>query len=303
MDYKEFIKYMETNVAKEMRLRGLMTELSSIRKSGDRLRDCLLISRNDDEPSPAIYLDDFYGFYENGEDPDTLVEEIIRTYDENCIMMTMDLDVLNDWSRSRENITCRVMNEAVNRKYLEDTIYIKYLDLAIVIYHTFITESGRIYSCKVTDSLMESWGTDRDTLYRLALENTRRLFGINLQEMKDAVKDILGKMSSYSNELDETLDDPERMPMYILTNNISCQGAVNIFMDDVLKALAENLGSDLYIIPSSIHEVMIIPVNDRITESEINKMINEINLSLLDPQDILSNHLYYYSKKLDRIIK
>ena len=124
-------------------------------------------------------------------------------------------------------------------------------------------------SSKITRELMEYWNVDVQTLHDLAKKNTPQMLGIYLKEVTEIIREMMEQEGMETNEsLYEALNDQERTPMYVLSNIPRNSGAVNIFVEGVLKSLSEKLEDDLYIIPSSIHEVLLIPVNGRLQKEE-----------------------------------
>ena len=133
--------------------------------------------------------------------------------------------------------------------------------------------------------------------------------------MSDVLKELLSDDDSSA-----ILAPPAPFPMYVLSNRTKLNGSACILYQDLLKNFAERLRSDLYILPSSIHEVLIIPVNsftspaDPLLSSanspadtrqqsyrELSEMVQEVNATQLSTEDILSDHVYYYSRESSRI--
>jgi hypothetical protein len=90
--------------------------------------------------------------------------------------------------------------------------------------------------------------------------------------------------------------------MYVCTNVNKCNGAGVIFYKDFLKNISEKVGTDLYIIPSSIHEVIIVPANDKIDSELLKSMVPEVNETEVTVTEVLSNHVYLYKKTENTII-
>ena len=99
----------------------------------------------------------------------------------------------------------------------------------------------------------------------------------------------------------EKMKCDDKIDMYVLTNEKRINGAGTIFYDGLLKKFADKIEKDLIIIPSSIHEVILIPSDNGITDEEVNEMIDEVNENELETVEILSNHMYLYRRKEDRI--
>ncbi len=88
---------------------------------------------------------------------------------------------------------------------------------------------------------------------------------------------------------------PDEIPMKVLTNSKRSSGAVCILYPGVLEEVAaERMGGDFYIIPSSVHEVILLPDDGRLLEENLKEMIFEVNRTKVDPEEVLSDNLYYY---------
>ena len=98
------------------------------------------------------------------------------------------------------------------------------------------------------------------------------------------------------------MDDEEpEPPMYVLSNSRMINGAAAMLYPDMLKDLSEKLDSNLYIIPSSVHEVIVFSDNLADDEKSLRDMIYTVNRTQMDPQDILSDSLYFYDRKEEKI--
>ena len=291
---------MQKLVADKLKERDVEVILKKTVKSGDIIQDGLMMQNKDSGQIPVVYLDELYEFYINNDlSVEEAADKVVEVYNSTSGPEVLDLDKYRNWENARDSITIRVMNTKLNRKYLEDAVYEIYLDLAIVYYITYITDDGEIYRCKVLEKLLDGWGIDAEVLKETAVENTKRMLGIRVQEIHEALINAAGIRDS---ETIDKITEYEGIPMFVLTNNYSVYGAANMFIDEVLKSIAEIFDTDIYIIPSSVHEVLIIPKNDMYTKDEINDMIKNVNLNVLAPEDILSDHVYVYSKECEMII-
>ena len=84
--------------------------------------------------------------------------------------------------------------------------------------------------------------------------------------------------------------------MYVLTNQNKLNGASCILYEHLLELFADRLGADLYILPSSVHEVILIPATSDTSFAELSRMVKEVNETQVSPEEILSDHVYYFSR-------
>ena len=82
--------------------------------------------------------------------------------------------------------------------------------------------------------------------------------------------------------------------MFVISNKQQINGAVNMMYDDVLSDIAEQVGTDLYIIPSSIHECIAVSC-EVISAEALAEMVNEVNADCVKDEEVLSSHVYRFN--------
>ena len=300
MNYRDFINYVQKTVERKLAGESVTVELRKTIKTGDLEHDGLVLQREGGNPSPVLYMDQLYELYNNNNiTPEEIAERITEAYHNslNCPVPTaMEMEI---WENVRDKVTFSVMNTRLNSKYLEDAVFDEYLDLALVYFVSIIDENNELYRSKVQESFLKEWGIDKSQLKELAMQNTKRIFGIRLQDIHEVILEAAGIRDS---DAAGSIFENDNSQMYLLTNKSGLYGASNMFMEDVMECMAEHFENDLYIIPSSVHEVMIIPAAGMYTKDDINKMIRDVNMRVLKPEDILSDHVYVYSREQKRIL-
>ena len=138
------------------------------------------------------------------------------------------------------------------------------------------------------------WDTTVEELMNLAKENTPRLF----PAICKGIREVLGE--AYPDSVPEFLDELEER-MYVLTNSHKLHGAGCILYRHILKDMGEKLGYDLYLIPSSIHEILIVPAFEDIDASGFKDMIRQGNAETILPEEYLSDHAYIYRRKSNKL--
>jgi hypothetical protein len=189
----------------------------------------------------------------------------------------------------QQDILYQLINYENNRQLLEGVPHIPYLDMAIVFYYMIDEKIARM----VTKEDQKKWDCTPGELERLATYNTPRKMPVLFKPLEDMVKDILGRENPFQESCP--------VPMHILTNQKLFLGASSILYPQVLWAVSQSLQDDLYIIPSSIHECIIIPSSSPCSPGELKKMISEVNETVVNPWEILSKHVLIYSKSGDSL--
>lgn len=273
-------------------------KLEPVRKNNGVMLTGLIILRADEMVSPSMYLENYYQ-YLNNKDFDLTLSKIRDDYieaHEHMEQMDIKFDVV------KENIIMKVVNFDSNKDILDSSPYIRKNDLALTFRVLVNRDYTGISSTQLTYSLMEKYNINlsKDELYELAKANTMKFFPPKIVEMSEMFVNM---------GMDE-LDIPnEKTSLYVLTNDAGVNGATCMFYDNVFDEFATEFG-DFYIIPSSIHEVILVDKSyvhnspeDRITKvqkkEDINQfrmMIEEINENVVATEEILSNNLYEYDK-------
>ncbi len=150
------------------------------------------------------------------------------------------------------------------------------------------------------NQLLKLWGVSPEEVYRRARENTIEKEGFCIISMDAIFREV---MKGRDIDLPEDVEYDIQIPLYVLTNERRNGGSVVVSYDAVLRQAAQELNSSFYIIPSSIHEVLLCPfyemnINDSLA---IKKIVHEVNSSVLEPMEFLSDNIYFYNKDEEKI--
>ena len=275
-------------------------KIKPIGKNNGVMLHGLIINNGHSNISPTIYLDYYYDEYNKGHTFDELIDEIMTQYHRYSLDDDFDVTLFTDYEKCRHNISYKLINYEKNKEMLKDVPHIIYLDLAIVFYCILESAVLQTSSILIRNVHLKLWNIDANDLFDIASENTPCLLSSDIINLSDIVRDILDNNIADEDEcLDE--DEFEKCPMYVLTNRIKLYGACCILYKNLLEEFAKQLKNDLYIIPSSIHEVLLVPKSDAYTGEYLTELVREVNATQLQPEDVLSDHVYYYSRKDDAI--
>lgn len=148
---------------------------------------------------------------------------------------------------------------------------------------------------------MEQWKVEKDTLWVDSVRNSRRLLPAEFFTMNYALKEMLdGNAGTGESGAAENLlagNVASRDGMYVLSNKSRSYGAACIAYPHILEMIGGILRSDYYVLPSSVHEVVIVPCCGNISAAELDEMIREINITQVDDEEVLSDHAYLYELK------
>lgn len=185
-----------------------------------------------------------------------------------------------------QRVTCQVVNKMSNAEMLMGVPYKTVLDMALV-FRVMLQESEYgTASFLVSHALCDYYSISFEELYSAAVVNMA-CEGF----MTHTIESVLAEMGTLPGQTFAS-----ECPMLIITNRRRLYGAAVMAYPAYFKRLSEKTGSDLYILPSSIHEVIVVP-DTGADPGELRKMVMEVNASGLDKEEFLSDNVYRYSRK------
>ncbi len=270
--------------------------IQDVIKNNDTRLDGLTVFSEGCNVSPTIYLNDYYRQCEKGRGFPDIFQEILRIYRENIPESSIDLSFFTAYDKVKTRVVFKLINYERNRDLLSKIPHFRLLDLALVFNYLAKTDHSGIATILIQNSHLPFWNVTRDDLYSLAMENTPRLLRYDLRNMADVLKELFP-----AEDLPAELSGSLPCPLYVLSNQARLNGSVCILYQDLLRDFAARLGSDLYILPSSVHEVLIVPSEQSGSYEELSQMVREVNATQLSNEEILSDHVYHYSREQDKL--
>lgn len=242
--------------------------------------------------APNIYLEDWYLQYQNGKDLDSIVTNILSIYEKIKFNKSWNTNFLYIFDSVKDKLVMRLVNLNSNKNRLKELPYVVFHDLAIIFYVLMECENKESASVPVNNAMLDTWNIDVEELYRVAKENTRKILPVEFLPLSVVINQLSGK---------EKIKQDDNF-MYMLSNKNRCLGASTILYDGVLEKIGDMLKTNFYILPSSIHEVLILPEDLEMSQEELNEMIEETNHLVVEKEEVLSNHAYYYDRAIKKLI-
>ncbi len=257
-------------------------KLHTVIKNNDTRLTGLTITETGRNIAPTIYLDHYYEKYCEGTDLNQIVDEIVHTYLECRPTKDFDMTFFTDFKKVRDRIVYKLVNRERNRELLQDVPYVPFLDLAVVFCYLLRDTSSGSATVLIRQKHMELWQVTTEDLFHLAKENSPRLLSYELEDMNALMKKICGE------------DTMESGQMFVLSNRQRLFGASCILDESLMERIAKDQHSGFYVLPSSIHEVILLPRPEPDTSEALSRMVQEINATHLSSEEVLSDHVYYY---------
>lgn len=242
-------------------------------------------------------VDVIYRDYLNNEDAlvnfyDFINRNLESSEEANAIRAFVnDTSVLYDVS----NYRVRICSVSGKEQYLEDKIWRPFLDLAIVVYANLYEDNNGSGSVIVTKDIAQNTGLSEDEIIDAAIKNSMSYEPPFYSSLFDVIKDASPEY--------EDLPDPGN-PIYVVSNKRKTNGAYAMLdTEGVLKSVAELLGNEYYILPSSVHELLCLPKDDNEAQEHfLFEMVSEVNSSCVSEQEFLSNSIYKYNNGVVELV-
>lgn len=309
MDYEKF-KLSAKSALREYFGEKVSVSLQQITKNNNTQLDGLMIEDGSVNITPTIFLNYHYEDYLAGKPFSSVLDDIIASYRENLPSQSMDLSFFTDYQKVKHQIIYKVINYAQNEEQLKDLPHFRYLDLAVVFCCFMPDPKNGNATILIHNHHLSLWGVTADALHELAQKNTPLLLPHDLSNLEDVLKfactehclpDDMADRPNLQNLLGETSADNEIPPLYILSNAERYYGASVLLYPRLLSCIGRLLDSDLYILPSSVHEILLLPKSSCPHTKGLNCIIQEVNGQHVSREEILSDHFYYYDRKTDTL--
>lgn len=289
MTFEEFIKAVVEKIKDFLpeKYEDCSVSVNDVVKNNDTKLHALTVSSPEGNVAPTIYLEQFYGDYLDGHDLEDVLEEIARVRVDHEVGQDMDVSRLTDYSQVENRITARLINAEKNAEYLADKPHKMVDDLAVVYSINLGEHEGGTMSVAVTNNLMENYGVSVDELHEAALRNMNDISPSQFKSMGQVMVEMMGE------DFPQEMLPPDDGAMYVLSNSSKLFGAAALLDEKMMGDISEKLG-DFYILPSSVHETIIVPKREGMELSELEAMVRDVNSTQVSEQEQLSDHVYAY---------
>ncbi len=267
--------------------------IKKIMKNNGQELTGLVIQAAGSNLAPTIYLENYYEEYLGGYDIEEITDRIAQVASSSMVSAPFDVESITSLDRCRDKIVPRLVNTNMNQHLLESRPHRNVEDLSITYCVLLDNVGDAAATVPVTYQLMDTWGLDADDLYDLAIENQLRAEKSVFISMKDVLKGLVDEESDAVDVMDSTDNDVPQI--YILSNENKLNGAAAILDSTIMNRVIDQIGERFYIIPSSIHEVLVVPDRGGIKKDDLESMVREVNGSTVSIEEQLSDHVYVYN--------
>ena len=294
MEFQEFMLAMAHGVQRELP-GDVEVRPQAIRKNNGVVLQGLLFHKEGQKSAPTIYLEPYYQAYLKGEDFFELANQILSCYQTYAWEEVPRAEHFLHYETAKETVVYKLVNYRQNAELLKEIPHLPYLDLALVFYSLFVHAPLGPATILIRNTHLDMWGVSHSRLYQVAKENTPRLLRPQISSLWEA-------LDGPEAEGEQSVHQEGRPPFYVLTNQEHVNGAASLLYPDMLERCAALCRGEFFVLPSSVHEVLLLPYSRRIETGKLKAIVREVNQKQVSLQETLSDLVYFYSREGKKLL-
>ena len=284
MNFEQFILAMMERVKDRLSEETLVERQEILKNNGVRLVG-ISIRKEGEIAAPIIYMEEYYGEYCAGASIEALTAHLLEILQKVPPLPMYDFEEFFDFDKIKYRIVYKLINAKKNAKLLKKVPNLPILDFAIVFYVMVSVEECESCSILIRNEHMNEWKLPISILYQYAKSNTPRLCPYVIKPLEEMFEE-------------SSFDVVPQSSLIVLTNDRNVNGASAILYPDMPKHIFEYVGKNYYLLPSSIHEFLIVSDSDLINPLKLREIVRDINTNLVDREEFLSDNIYYFNGEI-----
>lgn len=292
MTQKKFMELLTRELSSYFSEEDYEIESNMFLKINGIKRPGIVIRKIGEPVAPTVYVDHFYADYCKNK---CTIEEIAAQFQQVVFSFDATHNAYQsfsvEWEECREKIIYRLISKEKNTIYLSHLPHLPFLNLAIIFVIVHNLSDQGLESVCVTNELQKKWNISTKELYTLASQNTPRLFPPRINTMTQTLAHFFGEESACLENAKEASD------IYIISNQYGINGSSSLLYEGYIQQIAEEKENNFYILPSSIHEILLFPETSPDILPNLSQMVKEINKNHVQEDEILSDQAYYYDRE------
>ena len=299
LNFSEFQDYALMTIPERLpeEYKGAQIRSHEVEKNNGIVLHGITVTPEDSNIAPNVYLDSYFKQYEEGKDLDAIMDQITHTVVSNIKAPEEFGNIaekFQDFEFVKSNIVMVAVNTQRNAKLLSQIPHKEKEDLSLIYKVMIGRDSEGTATITIRNEHMAMWGVTADDLHELAVANTKEILPVTIQSMNEVMREMFGKDGMPAEMADVMFEEmPPTQQMYIISNAAKVNGAASMFYEDALSELSKKVGTDLYILPSSVHEVIAVST-DMGTPETLSEMVREVNGTQVSEEEQLSDHVYRF---------
>lgn len=292
-----FCRLLEAEIKKRLGDKRKIDFGKSNKNNGIKLLYVMIGKEEYSNNAPIIYLEPYMEMYFSGTSMSDVADMLVRDYLQHSRTKNIDTSVFSDWESAKSSIFLKLINYEKNKELLTDVPHVRFLDLAYIFYFVWEEQEFTVSATTIIHNRhMETWGQTASSLYEISMKNTYKEENTSVGSMSDLIQDITGESLIENSEVED-----EQVPMTIVSNAKRIFGASMMGNIRLLKALADSKGKDLYILPSSTHEIIVLPAEIENPVGEFKAIVQAVNKEQVLPEEFLSDEVYYFNREKQEV--
>ena len=297
MDYENFKEIFVDDLRDKLYESGadVRVEVHNVNKLNESY-EAVTVTPEDSNVGVNIGIDKFYEALDNGKSYDEVLDKAVDVVNNGLRQRPeFDIDSLSDYSQMKEKLAMEVVSTETNKEMLETVPHKDIEDMAVVYRFVLSSDDTGRASILVTNQLLDSMGVSPEQLHADAMENAPQIKPVEIKGMSEVMAEMMGV--EQAEMLGIIPVGPEGEQIYVATVPDKVHGAGVLAYQDFMDKAAERAGGDFFILPSSIHEILIVPDNGKMGLKELEAMVKEVNETQVSPADKLTDSVYHYDSK------
>ncbi len=269
--------------------------LHRVPKNNGVVLDSLVIRRENQRITPSISINQFYESYLGGTSIESIADTIIHESTIHSVSESCISQIPFQFEDLKDQIFLKLVNTAMNQDLLRDIPHTEFLDLSCIFFYRLPEFEIENATVMIKNDDLKRWNITSDDLWDIAYMNTMKRDAFELKPIQSMIQEMCPDAFEEGEELAPS-------GMYILTNKSRTYGSVGMLSTSLFQEIADLFHENLLILPSSVHELIVLPDNGMFNKSDLNATIREVNQNEVDPTEVLSDHYYYFDRYKGRII-
>ena len=298
MDFKEFKEQFTEDVKQGLADAGIEAKVSTntVEKMNESY-EAMTVTPEGSNVGVNVNMEKFFEAYENGTDYEAVVGKAIGVIEGGFANQpAVDVAALTDYDQMKDKLIMEVVSAESNADMLDKVPHKEMEDMAVVYrFEIDSSDDGRA-TILVTNQLIETMGVTPEQLHADAMENAPELKPAVIKGMSEVMAEMMG-VSTEDLAMMGMPMDPADEQMYVASVPDKIHGAGVLAYQDFMDQAAERAGGDFFILPSSIHEVLIVPDNGNMSLGDLEAMVKEVNATQVAPEDKLTDSVYHYDSQ------
>ena len=291
MDFKEFTVRAEQDIraALDDASPGVGVKINRVEKLQGESYTAITLTPEGTNVGMNLNANQLYGRLQHGESYDRILKSAVDQAKEQLAHIpSFNIAELSSYETARELLFVDVVSTKANAEMLSKVPHTEMEDISMVYRMQVEQLSDGAATVLINDGLMERMGITGEQLHADAMANSEQLRPVSMRTMAEVMSEMMGLP-------EEAFPMNTGVPqMYVVTTQDSFHGAAAAFYPDFMDKAAREIGGDFFILPSSVHEVLLLPDDGSQNIEELKAMVTGINATEVAPADRLTDSVYHY---------